>query len=205
MDMDKSQNDELLIFLGSAIAVITGGLSVFYFVWQIEISGISYPHVSYVGREISIYASELIGLFCMLTFLKLDPFQTIWDKIYIIIAILGIIITLIASLEYWWNATGFVLILTGGITGISQILQQMVDSAEKIGVIDHEDKKLIFEYGNGFTIVLITKSVLKILKTKLESLKNEIFDLFGDVIPTWDGNMDIFLPVRSLIKNYFSE
>ncbi len=95
-------------------------------------------------------------------------------------------------------------LFSGGISGVSTMLREMIDSQQsKLKVIDHEDKKLIFEYGKGFTSVLISSKDLKILRNKLKTLTEEIQNVFSEQIEHWDGDLDKFLPVKTMIKNRF--
>ncbi|TFG24164.1 MAG: MFS transporter [Promethearchaeota archaeon] len=95
-------------------------------------------------------------------------------------------------------------LFSGGISGVSTMLKEMIDSQQsKLKVIDHEDKKLLFEYGKGFTSVLISSKDLKILRNKLKTLTEEIQNVFSEQIEHWDGDLDKFLPVKTMIKNRF--
>ncbi|NHI94589.1 MAG: MFS transporter [Candidatus Lokiarchaeota archaeon] len=96
-------------------------------------------------------------------------------------------------------------LFSGGISGITTILQEMVDSQQKLKVIDHEDKKLLFEYGEQFSIILVAKKDLKILRTKLKKLTEQIQTVFWETIASWDGDLELFKPIKTLIRNYFVE
>jgi len=97
-------------------------------------------------------------------------------------------------------------LLAGGMTGVSTILQEMIDSKQtKLQVIDHEDKKLLFDYGRGFFVVLISIKDLKILRSKLKTLTDEIHNIFREIIEIWEGDLDIFKPIITMIKNHFIE
>ncbi|MFX0101325.1 MAG: MFS transporter, partial [Candidatus Hodarchaeota archaeon] len=95
------------------------------------------------------------------------------------------------------------LLFSSGITGISTFLQEVVESKERVENIDHQDKKLMFEYGNNFTVVLLTKRILKILRNKLHLLANDIQELLGSVIESWNGDLDSVQPIKSLIVRFF--
>jgi hypothetical protein len=96
-------------------------------------------------------------------------------------------------------------LFSGGITGISSILQEMIDSKQKLKIIDHEDKKLLFEYSENFFTVLIVKENLKILRNKLKTLTEDIHKVYHETISEWSGNVEILKPMETLIKNQFSE
>ncbi|MBD3227292.1 MAG: hypothetical protein GF329_03815 [Candidatus Lokiarchaeota archaeon] len=96
-------------------------------------------------------------------------------------------------------------LFSGGISGISTILQEMVDSKEKLRVIDHEDKKLLFEYSESFFSVLLAREDLKILRSKLKTLTNEIERIYFEIIGDWNGNLEVLKPIETMIKNQFAE
>jgi len=97
-------------------------------------------------------------------------------------------------------------LLAGGMTGIATILKEMIASQEtKLKVIDHEDKKIIFDYGKGFTVVLIGLKDLKILRVKLNLLTQQIENVFWEILEFWQGDLDIFKPINTMIKNIFVE
>jgi len=95
-------------------------------------------------------------------------------------------------------------LFSGGISGVSTILKEMIDSKQsKLKVIDHEDKKLLFEYGKGFTSILISSKDLKILRNKLKTLTEDIQNVFWETIENWHGDLDVFKPVKTMIRNRF--
>lgn len=94
-------------------------------------------------------------------------------------------------------------LFSGGVTGITAMLQEMIKSQNRVKVIDHEDKKLLFEYGKKFQVALVALKDLRILRTKLRTLTQEIESVFWETIANWDGNLDVFKPIRTMIRNYF--
>ena len=85
------------------------------------------------------------------------------------------------------------------------LLQEMTKSAQRLKIIDHEDKKILFEYGDKFTVALMAAKDLRILRTKLEKLAEEIQNVFWETLESWDGNVEIFTPINTMIRNYFIE
>lgn len=96
-------------------------------------------------------------------------------------------------------------LFSGGVTGISTILKEMIGSYQHLKIIDHEDKKLLFEYGDNFLVTLVAYKDLKILRTKLKTLTTEISAVFWETIANWNGNLDIFAPMKTMIRNHFVE
>ncbi|MHA1425728.1 MAG: MFS transporter [Candidatus Helarchaeota archaeon] len=95
-------------------------------------------------------------------------------------------------------------LFAGGLSGIISLVQEMTQSAKKTRIIDQEEKKILIEFGNNVTCVLLCSANLKILRKKLETITNEIEILFKDVFPIWTGNLDIFIPIGSLIEKNFT-
>ncbi|MHA1377849.1 MAG: MFS transporter [Candidatus Helarchaeota archaeon] len=96
-------------------------------------------------------------------------------------------------------------LFSGGISGVCTLLQEMTKSNQRLKIIDHEDKKIMFEYGEQFTVALLASKNLGILRTKLISLTNEIQSVFWETIANWDGNIEVFAPINTMIRNYFTE
>jgi hypothetical protein len=94
-------------------------------------------------------------------------------------------------------------LFAGGISGIVNMVQEMVKSEKKTKVIDQEDVKLLFENEENVTCILISRKNLKILREKLKDITHEIEVLYKDVFPTWEGNLDVFIPIGSIVKKYF--
>jgi len=97
-------------------------------------------------------------------------------------------------------------LLAGGMTGVTHILKEMIaGKGTKLKIIDHEDKKLLFEYGKGFSTVLISHKDLKILRNKLITLTTNIENVFWETIEVWQGDLDIFKPIKTMVKHIFTE
>lgn len=96
-------------------------------------------------------------------------------------------------------------LFSGGISGVTTILQEMIESDQKLKVIDHEDKKLLFEYGDRFVVTLIARKDLRIIRSKLKILSEEIQNVFWEILEDWNGDLDVFKPINTLIKNLFEE
>lgn len=98
-------------------------------------------------------------------------------------------------------------LLAGGISGITAILKEMIGSDHRLKSIDHEDKKLLFEYAydNLFLVALLANKDLNILRTKLKKLTAQIQAVFWETIEKWDGNLEILSPINTLIRSYFEE
>jgi len=98
-------------------------------------------------------------------------------------------------------------LLAGGITGIVAILKEIIGSLKDLKSIDHEDKKLLFEYppNRAFLVALFTKKDLNILRTKLKKLTSQIHDVFWETLADWNGNIEILAPIKTMIRNIFEQ
>lgn len=105
------------------------------------------------------------------------------------------------------ESTGDKDLLAGGISGVLTILKEIVGSAEQLKGIDHEDKKLLFEYSytQTFLVALLANKDLTILRSKLKKLTAQIQAVFWEILMNWDGNLDILAPIKTMIRNHFVE
>ncbi|MHA1890592.1 MAG: hypothetical protein ACTSYS_06360, partial [Promethearchaeota archaeon] len=68
----------------------------------------------------------------------------------------------------------------------------MVQSEKRLKVVDHEDKKIIIEYGDFITVALVVNKDLKIYHEKLKIFVNNIEYLFKPYFLKWDGEITKF-------------
>ncbi|MHA1428348.1 MAG: MFS transporter [Candidatus Helarchaeota archaeon] len=94
-------------------------------------------------------------------------------------------------------------LFAGGISGIVLLVQEMIKTDKKTKIIDQEEKKLLFEFGDYVTCILLTKADLKVLRKKLELVTREIEYFFKDVFPVWSGDVEVFTPIKSIVQRHF--
>jgi len=90
-----------------------------------------------------------------------------------------------------------------GLTGFKDVLAEMMQSKKALKVVDHQDVKIIFEYGTYSTLALVVFENLRIYHSKLVSLIVDFEHLFQDVLSQWKGEVTSFLPSKRLIENVF--
>ena len=95
--------------------------------------------------------------------------------------------------------------MAGGLTSISQITSELIKSKKKLGFVDHGDLKLLFDHGEFVTNVLIVDEKLEILRAKLEKFTEQLEIIYGDNLSRWDGDLDQFKFLNSLVKANFEE
>ncbi|MFX0133206.1 MAG: hypothetical protein ACFFDN_06135 [Candidatus Hodarchaeota archaeon] len=94
-------------------------------------------------------------------------------------------------------------LISSGLTGFKEVIAEMIQSKQTLKVIDHEDLKILFEYGNYSTLALITYENLRIYHSKLDSLIKQFENLFQDVLSDWKGETEVFRPSKRLIEEIF--
>ena len=95
-------------------------------------------------------------------------------------------------------------LISSGLTGVKALLSEMVQSKKQLKVVDHQDVKIIFEYGTHSTLALIVHENLHIYHSKLTLLIEKFENLFHDVLIKWKGETKIFLPSKRLIEEIFT-
>ncbi|MHA1269397.1 MAG: hypothetical protein ACTSPY_06370 [Candidatus Helarchaeota archaeon] len=101
-------------------------------------------------------------------------------------------------------------LIAGGLIGIVQMLEDIIESKDKekihkkIEIMDHKDVKIIFNYGNHLTAVIIVDEILNIYKFKLKKLTHYLEFLYADILPNFKPE-DIFQfkTVKGIIKRFF--
>ena len=91
----------------------------------------------------------------------------------------------------------------GGLTTVTQWITDLIQSKEHLEIVDHEDVKIMFEYGKHTINVLIVEEVLDILKNKLKKITTEVENLYQDVLPSWQGDMSPFGLLETIIQQNF--
>jgi len=83
-------------------------------------------------------------------------------------------------------------LFSSGVSGIINIIKEMVQSEKKLKVLDHEDKKIILEYGEYITVALVTVRDLKILHEKLPQYISRIEGESRARFEHWNGEITQF-------------
>jgi len=77
-------------------------------------------------------------------------------------------------------------LITASLSGIKELMASIIRSKNFVRVVDHQDLKLIFEYGKHATLALITTENLHIFHLKLANLRRLFEDFFQEILPKWD-------------------
>ena len=76
-------------------------------------------------------------------------------------------------------------------------------SDKVLKVVDHQDVKIVFEYGTYSTLALVAFENLRIYHSKLASLIEKFENLFQDTLANWKGETEVFIPSKQLIEETF--
>jgi hypothetical protein len=93
----------------------------------------------------------------------------------------------------------------GGMIGITTMLKEISQSSSDLQVINHGDQYILLEYGKSLIYAVVAKMEMKIYREKLISLRNLIEGFYGDILQSWNGKMEIFQPVKNLVKSEFGK
>jgi hypothetical protein len=96
-------------------------------------------------------------------------------------------------------------LISGGIVGITMLVQQMTESKNLLNCIQQEGANLLLEYGDDITIALISENDLQILHEKMGELIDEIEFIYHDMLKSWGGEVDVFKPISVLIEKIFNQ
>ncbi|NVM05000.1 MAG: hypothetical protein HWN67_21945 [Candidatus Helarchaeota archaeon] len=94
-------------------------------------------------------------------------------------------------------------LISAGLSGIKDILAEMIQSKQTLKVVDHQDVKILFEYGTYSTLALVAFENLHIYHSKLALLIEKFENLFQDVLANWKGETEVFIPSKRLIEEIF--
>ncbi len=95
-------------------------------------------------------------------------------------------------------------LISSGLIGVKDILAEMMQSEQRLATVDHQDVKILFEYGIYSTLALVVYENLHIHRSKLTSLNTQFETLFQDILAHWNGEVEIFLPAKQLIEKIFT-
>lgn len=83
-------------------------------------------------------------------------------------------------------------LFSSGVVGVMGLIKEMVSSDKRLKVLDHEDKKILLEYGKFVSIALLTFKDLKIYHEKMESYIDDIEAKYEKHLEKWDGEITKF-------------
>ncbi|MHA1358169.1 MAG: hypothetical protein ACTSRC_08665 [Candidatus Helarchaeota archaeon] len=96
-------------------------------------------------------------------------------------------------------------LISGGVTGIIALVKEMTSSKMHLKEIDHEDIKILFEYGIYSTAVLLVEDDLQVYHYKLQKFIHQFETQFKEQFVNWTGSVSEFTSVSPLIAQIFEQ
>ncbi len=85
-------------------------------------------------------------------------------------------------------------LFSSGVSGVIGIVREMIQSEKRLKVLDHDDKKILLEYGDHVIVALVALKDLKIFREKLYSFIGKIESMFKDDFIRWTSEITKFEP-----------
>jgi len=93
-------------------------------------------------------------------------------------------------------------IVTGTLTSIKLMLEKMTDR-KGVSIIEREEGIILYYPGDKLTVVMFCDEKLISLQILTESFLEKIETVYANVMDTWKGDTNIFLPIENIIKEFF--
>ncbi|MFX1451536.1 MAG: hypothetical protein ACFFCM_11875, partial [Promethearchaeota archaeon] len=93
--------------------------------------------------------------------------------------------------------------VSGGITGISGLIQELTHSKTKIKIVEQEEMTILLEHGKYISVALITEENLVTLRQKLIELIENIEDFFQEELENFQGDLKVFTKIGKFVQRIF--
>ncbi len=93
----------------------------------------------------------------------------------------------------------------GGLVAMQSLIQEMIQSQKVLRVIDHEEVKILFESSPHALFIMVAKDDLYIVHHKLQQLAKDFELIYGDMMPEWGGDLNLFKPLESIVNRIFEK
>jgi hypothetical protein len=94
------------------------------------------------------------------------------------------------------------ILIAGALSSVQTVLKEM-NGKEDVESVHLSDKDLIFNTHKSFIGVIIADEHLRSLQFRLQQFSQEFESIFQDILQTWDGNVNIFLPADVIADKIF--
>ena len=94
-------------------------------------------------------------------------------------------------------------LVTGGLEGISNMIQELTKKETKLKILEQEDITILLEHGKDITAALITEENLETLRSKLKQLIDELEKHFQTELETFDGDITVFSKAEKCVQKIF--
>jgi hypothetical protein len=82
-------------------------------------------------------------------------------------------------------------------------MAEIIKSEDQLRTVDHQDLKLLFEYGTYTTIVLISSENLHVYHSKLTEFSLKFEEKYQDLLSRWSGEIYGFDQTTDIIEEIF--
>lgn len=93
-------------------------------------------------------------------------------------------------------------LISGAISSVDIMLKEITD-ASGITILKRKEKSILIYPGTSVFGVIFSQEDLNYPKVLLKEQVMKFENLYGNILPNWDGNLDIFKPVENLTKEIF--
>ena len=94
-------------------------------------------------------------------------------------------------------------LMSGGIASIVKFVKEMTKSDKILSTIKQGEKNIVVEHGKNIILALIVKEDQEIFHDKMKVFVREFESFFKDIIPIWKGDLEYFMPTKTLIEKIF--
>ncbi|HMF34953.1 MAG TPA: hypothetical protein VKK79_26260, partial [Candidatus Lokiarchaeia archaeon] len=97
-------------------------------------------------------------------------------------------------------------LLVPGLTSIKELLERISKqpSTEPVRTYKQEDAVILLEYGQWVAAAAICKEDLKSVRRLLKKFVHRVEELFAEILPEWDGNLNDLAAVREIFQTLSS-
>ncbi|MFX0100984.1 MAG: hypothetical protein ACFFCS_15520 [Candidatus Hodarchaeota archaeon] len=94
------------------------------------------------------------------------------------------------------------ILISGALEMVTSLLNEVLPQGE-LKVLDIQEKKILVKQGVYISVAMIADAKLESLELLLAAFLTEFEQYFGQYLPDWEGDTDIFAPTKAIIKKIF--
>lgn len=94
-------------------------------------------------------------------------------------------------------------LITSALSAVGSLIKESIHSEKKLKSIDHEDVKLLIEYGDYVNAAIIADKETADIRDRLDRFLNEFETNYQEYVSHWTGDVRPFFEAYKLIESYF--
>ncbi|NVM02496.1 MAG: hypothetical protein HWN67_09190 [Candidatus Helarchaeota archaeon] len=94
-------------------------------------------------------------------------------------------------------------LLAAGLSSIRIFLSEVLKTKDDLQIIEYKNLNVILELKDNIVFILVIKEKSSFLQYKLEQFSKKFSEFFKDLLKNWNGDMELFYPTKTLIRNIF--